>query len=547
MPACWRLWHEQHAQAKDARRQTGSAQAKADAAMELTFIGAVQVLVGLALFVAGSVEAMFAFALVSALFGGSAAILLPLLGGSSIPPVQFALLFMAMRLVVPGGGQIAELGRALRANAWLVGFVLYGVVIAFIAPRLFAGQIEVTPLRGRVEARYVSTLAYVYAVRPLAFTPQNLTTAVYLLGTLLAALASFVACRGERGRVALVRTLALVAMAHALTGIASVVLKGTPAEALLGAFRNANYAQLDHSYRGFVRMTGLWPEASSYANYGLVLFVFAFECWLRRIEPHWTGPAAALLAGALVLSTSSTAYAGLPVYALLFGLRALLFPGALPADRALWIGGGVLTLVALGSAVMIWQPHIADAFASMIRHMTVDKGETLSGLQRRFWAWQGIDAFLRSGGIGIGPGSFRSSSLATAVLGSTGVIGALTLSLHLLNAFGPLRQSTWTPVANPALSTAAACAWAMLMAVAMASILSPTCDPGTDIAFLGGAALALRRQQSVAARTRARAPRTAPPVVVEAGPKPFMLGTPRQPRGFEMPEPYVLDSTLEIA
>ncbi|WP_298189302.1 hypothetical protein [Novosphingobium sp.] len=515
--------------------------------MELTFIGAVQVLVGLGLFIAGSVEAMFAFALVSAMFGGSAAILLPVLGGSSIPPVQFALLFMAMRLVVPGAGQIAELGRALRANAWLVGFVLYGVVIAFIAPRLFAGQIDVTPLRGRVEARYVSTLAYVYAVRPLAFSPQNLTTAVYLLGTLLAALASFVACRGERGRVVLVRTLALVAMAHALTGIASVVLKGTPVEALLGAFRNASYAQLDHSYRGFVRMTGLWPEASSFANYGLVLFVFAFECWLRRIEARWTGPAAALLASALVLSTSSTAYAGLPVYAVLFVMRGLLFPGAIPADRGLWIGGAVLTLVALGSAVMIWQPHLADAFAGMIRHMTVDKGETLSGLQRRFWAWQGIDAFLKSGGIGIGPGSFRSSSLATAVLGCTGVFGAVTLSLHLLTAFGPLRQSTWTPVSSPALSTAAACAWAMVMAVAMASILYPTCDPGTDIAFLSGAALALRRQQAAARAAAAPGPIDEMPILAATSPQPFMLAAAGSPRGFVLPEPLVLDSALEIA
>jgi hypothetical protein len=518
--------------------------------MELTFIGAVQVLIGLALFVAGSVEAMFAFVLASALFGGSAAILLPLLGGSSIPPVQFALLFAAMRLLVPGAGQMATIGRALRANAWLVGFVAYGVVIAFIAPRLFAGQIDVTPLRGRVEARYVSTLAYVYSVRPLAFSPQNLTTAVYLLGTLLAALASYVACGRERGRAVLVRTLAIVGIAHALTGFASIALKGTPAEVVLSVFRNASYAQLDHAYLGFVRMTGLFPEASGYANYALLLFVFAFECWLRRIDPRWTGPAAALLGAALVLSTSSTAYAGLPVYGAVVLLRAVLFPGALPADRALWIAAALVMAVALGSAMMIWQPSFADAFGDMIRHMTVEKGESLSGLQRKFWAWQGIDAFLKSGGIGIGPGSFRSSSLATAVLGCTGVIGAVTLLMHFLRAFGPLRQSTWTPVADTALSTAAACGWAMMMGVATSSISSPSCDPGTDIAVLGGAALALRRQQAArraAAPISAQTPLREP--VSAAGPseRPFMLAGTGTPPGFVMPEPFVLDSSLEIA
>ena len=109
--------------------------------MMLTFIGAAQVLLGLALFLIGSVEAMFAFMLVSAMFGGSAALTLPALGGSSIPPVQFALVFMALRLFVPGAGQMNAVGEAARANIYLVLFVLWGAVLAFIAPRIFAGQI----------------------------------------------------------------------------------------------------------------------------------------------------------------------------------------------------------------------------------------------------------------------------------------------------------------------------------------------------------------------------------------------------------------------
>lgn len=515
--------------------------------MELTFIGAAQVLIGLALFVAGSVEAIFAFTLVSAMFGGSAAILLPVLGNSSIPPVQFALLFVAMRLLVPGAGQMSAVAGALRANGWLVAFVVYGVAIAFIAPRLFVGQIEVTPLRGRVEARYVSTLAYVYAVKPLVLSPQNLTTAVYLVGTLLAGIASFVACGRERGRVMLVRTLALVGITHALTGFASVVIRGTPAEVVLAVFRNASYAQLDQSYNGFIRMTGLLPEASTFANYGLVLFVFSFECWLRRIDPRWTGPAAALLASALALSTSSTAYAGLPTYALILAVRSLLFPGALPADRGLWIGAALLALVAAGCAVMIWQPRLADAFGDMILHMTVEKGETLSALQRKFWAWQGINAFIESRGIGIGPGSFRSSSLATAVIGCTGVIGATALLMHILTAFSPLRQSTWAPVSDQSLSTAAACSWAMIMGVAIASISSPTCDPGTDFAILSGAALALRRQQAAARMAPAPSPVAEPPPLAEAAPRPFLLAGSAVPRGFAALEPLILDSALELA
>jgi hypothetical protein len=86
--------------------------------------------------------------------------------------------------------------------------------------------------------------------------------------------------------------------------------------------------------------------------------------------------------------------------------------------------------------------------------------------------------------------------------------------------------------------------------VATSSISSPSCDPGTDIAVLGGAALALRRQQAArraAAPISAQTPLSEP--VSAAGPseRPFMLAGTGTPRGFVMPEPFVLDSSLEIA
>lgn len=474
--------------------------------MELTFIGAAQVLIGLALLLGGTVEAMFAFLLVSGLFGGSAALALPLLGGSSIPPVQFALVFMGLRLLVPGAGQMGPLSRASAANLWLVAYVVTGVVLAMIAPRLFAGQVQVTPLRGLTAARYASQAAYIYATRPLAFSPQNLTTAIYLTGTLMAAIAAHVACQQERGRRVLVRTMAIVGLAHAALGFASVLGKGTVVETALAVFRNGSYAQLDHSWRGFVRMAGIWPEASSFSTYGLVWFVLAFECWLRRIDPRWTGPAALALAAALVTSTSSTAYVGLPAYAAVVLLRGLLFPGTLAADRVLLMLLAGLVLVTTGSALLIWKPVLANDLAELFRHFTIDKGTSVSGVQRRFWAWQGVEAFLASGGIGIGPGSFRSSSLATAVLGSTGVVGSVALIAHILHAFKPLRNSTWAAAAEPRWATGASAAWAMAMGLVVASISFPSCDPGTDFAVLSGAALALRGHRRGSASVRPPAP-----------------------------------------
>lgn len=465
--------------------------------MDLTFIGMIQACIGLILFMVGTVEAMFAFLMVSALFGGSAAIVLPALGGSSMPPVQFALMFTAMRVLVPGGGQLIPLREALRDNGWLIAFATYGIAIAMIGPRLFDGKIDVTPLRGLTDARYTSQGAYIYATKPLAFSSQNITTAIYLGGTLLTALVAHVVCSRETGRATLVRVAAVIGLIHGLLGFMSVASVGTPVEAVLGLFRNGNYAQLEHSYRGFVRMTGIWPEASSYASFAFVWFVFVFECWLRRIDVRWTGAAAGILAMALVFSTSSSAYVGLALYAAIMLSRTLLLPGSVPIDRLLWMAGGLLLVVIATTGLMIWKPVIATQFAELLQHMTFDKSGSLSAQQRGFWAWQGLHAFAVSHGIGIGAGSFRSSSLLGAILGSMGVIGIVTFLAHVFHAFKPLRRSTHMVLsgangADLAAATGGAAAWAMLMGLMIASLGSPSCDPGTDFAILSGAALALR-------------------------------------------------------
>jgi hypothetical protein len=460
--------------------------------MQLTPIGAVQLLLGLALFALGSLPALFALVMVSTLFGGSAAVTLPGLGGSSVTPAHFALGFLLLRCVVPGGAPPSELLAALRGNAWLLGFVAYGVVAALVLPRLFAGMIEVTPLRGQLRARYGTELARILAAAPLRFTAQNLTTAVYLTGTAMMALATHTVLRAGEARVTLVRTAAAIGSAHALLGFASVALRDTPANAVFAFFRNGTYAQLDHEWNGFVRMNGLWPEASAFAAFALVWFVFTFECWLRRIEPRRTGPAALLLGTALVAGTASSAYLGLALFAAILTARAVVTPGLFAPDRLAWLTLVGLTATVLAAALLVFDPALAAALRELLGHMTLDKAGSFSGRQRLFWAGQGLEAFVVSHGLGIGPGSFRSSSLLTAILGSVGVIGAVAFAGHLLRAFKPLALSTWLPGSDPARDTAAAAGWAMLVGAGVASVSAPSCDPGLAFAILSGAAIALR-------------------------------------------------------
>ena len=458
--------------------------------MQLTIIGAIQVLFGLVLLLAGSVEAMFAFLLVTTLFSGSAAIVLA--SGSSIPPIDFALLFMAMRLVVPGSGQMRATVHAVEANGWLLVFVVYGLVMAFAGPRLFAGQFAFAPLRAETGATYTSRLSFLLATRSFEPSPQNMTSSIYLVGTLVAATVAHVACKAPAGRMTLVRTMVLVGIVHCLFGVLSVVGRGTAINDVLGFFRNGSYAQLTQDVEGISRMSGISTEPSTYAAFGVIWFVFLAECWLRRVNPWLTGTAAACLGAALLASTATTAYVGLAAWFGLVGLRSLFVPGAMPADRALWLAVLGLGAVVAGSLVLLWQPQLVDRIMLFLQHILVDKLSSESGIQRRFWALQGYHAFIGTYGIGVGPGSFRSSSLFTAVIGCVGAVGALALLAHALIAFKPLRWSTYVPASDPDLAVAGACAWAMLMALVVAGINAPSCDPGSDFALLSGAALALR-------------------------------------------------------
>ena len=404
--------------------------------MELTYIGLIQTAVGLAIVLAGSARAAFIFLVLSSLLDGSAAISLPALGGSSIPPVQFALLFIFLRILVPKGGLYGYIPDAIRANRWLLLFCVYGVANAIIGPRLFANEISVFPMRP-------DPTAGLFDLVPLVPTSQNLTAGTYLVGALMLAIASYVFCRVRGAAETIVSLAVWSGWFFAITGLLDILSRGTPLEQVLALFRNGDYVQLSVEVDGFVRIRGLMPEASSYAGACFTIFVLNAELWYRSVSSSRTGLMATLTGLLLVMSTSSTAYVALAGYAAFFLLRAMILPSALPQTKVkqvLLFGCLVLFLIAIA---MVLVPALPQAIYDMVLTMTVEKPASDSGQQRLFWAMQGLKAFVDSYGLGIGPGSFRSSSMIMAIIGSMGIIGILSFLLYLKAVFQPLRKSSW--------------------------------------------------------------------------------------------------------
>lgn len=463
--------------------------------MSITFIGLIQCLIGAILLVRGSLPQMFFFMLASGLFGGSAAIQLPALGGSSIPPTQFALLFLWLRIIMPSGGYGGALVPAFRRNIALALFVIYGLVTAYAGPRIFAGTVDLAPLSfGRQSD--------IYYTAPLYPSSQNLTSSVYLVGALMTAIAASIAIRFKGGVEKLVSAGIWIGWIHGLTGLMGALFKGTAMDMVLGFFRNANYAQLDQAYQGFVRMNGLFPEVSGWAAFGYAWFVFLSECWYRGIRPRAAGTTSLFLAAVLFFSTSSTAMVGLAVYFAYFVIRALAAPGATSALRlrqAVTAAGGLIFVMAVTVAV---SPAAMNAVVDLVDHMVLNKADSQSGLQRWFWAMQGWEAFVHSLGLGVGPGSFRSSSLFMAILGSMGVIGIASFLIYMVAVFAPWRLSTWGRTSDLGQSLGGAAATAAIVSLIPDAIAAPTPVPGIVFATFAGAALTLRKNDHEQTRNR---------------------------------------------
>ncbi len=453
--------------------------------MSVTLFGVLVIVTGSWLLLRGSIVAMLIFVMICSLMSGAAALAPSGLNGSTVPPAATAMPFLILRCLLPGTGTARVVGQAIRATIWLGFFALYGALTAYVLPRIFAGTIAVTPLRPIAGDN-------LFVTYPLAFSAQNVTVSVYLLLTAFGALCSFVALRQPGAPRLWARAVSVVALLHAGFGFASVVLAGTPLEAILKFFRNGFYAQLDQTVQGLVRMNGIAPEPSGYALYGFGYFVLATELWLRDVDPRWTRAASIALGSALLLSTSSTAYVGLAGYAMIGGLRLFIMPGGVRSGKLLALGAMAGLGAVLALLLVLRHPEAWNAVASMASRLLFEKGESLSGQQRLMWAKQGLAAFWASGGLGIGVGSFRSSSLVTAIIGSVGVIGTTAFVAHLLAVVKPLRRSTYHAPPPIEQRMGVAASWTVLVMLVPAAVTAASPDPGLSWGLTSGAALALR-------------------------------------------------------
>jgi hypothetical protein len=390
-------------------------------AMQITLLGAI--LVPLSLLWAYNPIRLLQLVLISAVFEAAAAMVF---GGFGLQPAMLpGVLFIAYIVSQYAlGMRYPGEGKALRAMLPLLALLFYALLSAWLLPDAFAGRILVWPQRPDFLA---------YGAAPLQFTSGNVTQSLYLTFNVTFAIA--VAIFLTRAALPYESIIA----AYLLGGYVVVALvfwqfanriAGIPfPDELLQS--NPSWAIVKQSFGSVPRIQGPFTEPSALAGY---MSGISFCClWLsvrgyRTMRPNLLF---ALALASTLLSTSTTgiltSVVGLPLTLAIASVNG--DPGAL---RRIGKTVGLLllgALIAIGP-IFVLRPALLDSVNTVVE-TTLNKGDSDSYKERSAEDAGALDTLVPTYGLGVGWGSYRSSSLIPGLLANAGVFG-MTMLLWLV-------------------------------------------------------------------------------------------------------------------
>ena len=431
--------------------------------------------------------------LFSSLTFGSLAVLPPELtaGSSFVPKTMFALLIV-LKVLVPAiaafSPRAIELAR-FQNMGFLLAFLVIGLLTTVFMPRLFAGVIEVVPLKVLGFSRS----------EPLQPSQGNITQSIYLSVSVAVAGATALMARSPRFPEQILTAVLVGGIVLLASGIIDMVVSAAGQAALLDPFRNAGYALLTNAeVLGVRRVVGLMPEASSYGSTCVALgsaLAFLRPLYAAGFYRRLASVATIMLFGMALLSTSSSAYAGVAFFSITYvanvgqrlaGLSTIGCNG-LVAEFCIAIIGMVIILL-----ILLLSPEAFDPVQRFLDEIIFNKATSDSFAERSFWNEVGWNAFLSSYGLGVGLGSARASNYFIAVISNTGFIGSSCFLIFLIQTL--LRRTFQSRQAS---ALASALKFTMVPSLCMAALGSATPDfePWLGIIFGAITGLAMRKDE----------------------------------------------------
>jgi hypothetical protein len=381
--------------------------------MPITILGLV--LVPLSLIWAMNPVRLLQLAFVASVFEAGAAAIIGSFGlpTAMVPGLLFIVFVVAQYAL---GMRYPAEGPVFWALTPLLALLAYALFSVVVLPDAFAGLIMVAPQKNDpLQPGFV----------PLAFGAGNVTQPMYL--GMNVAVATTTALFLTRSAIPYQRILsAYLFGGYIVVGLAfwqfASRVAGLPFPDTI-LYSNPSWAIVEQAMGSVPRIQGPFSEPAGLAFY---LSGLCFCClWLtahgyRQMNVTWLLAFAIL---AMLLSTSTTG-----ILTLVVGLPAILFLAAARADgQALGRLGrtaGMLAVVG-GIAltpVLIMKPQLLDMVSGVI-DSTLNKGDSESFAQRSGTDSAAMDTLGETYGLGVGWGSFRSSSLVPGLAANGGVFG----------------------------------------------------------------------------------------------------------------------------
>ncbi|RWD75128.1 hypothetical protein [Mesorhizobium sp.] len=358
-------------------------------------------------------------------FGATAVMTLTFLGGSS--PLIYTMFEALLVAAVAARRRIwFDLGSVFGSirPVWIIAsLMVYAIIGAWLFPRFFAGQTAVF-VQSKIRGTVVEA--------SLAPVSGNISqTGYFILGGLTTIALCTLLLHADR--ISQIRRgFFSWCGLHAGMGVIDFVGKNGGVGDVLAPIRTANYAIISDAYEaGFARITGPFSEASSFAAASLACLAFSYTYWRRTKSPlaQWLS---AILLFLTVLSTSSTAYAGLAVLCIPVALSMLasVLRGRVEREEILVAVLMVIGVVAV-LGISLYRADALDPFVRLINSTIINKADSASGHERTYWNVKSLQSFVDTSGLGVGFGSSRASSWPIAVLSQLGFFGSLMLAMLL--------------------------------------------------------------------------------------------------------------------
>ena len=454
--------------------------------MSLAVIGLIAFAIGVFSFFRSSSAALMA-ACCLGLLGAASAMAF---GSANITPGHLSLGFLVLAVLARknGFGYALASMQGGRPGFLLLLLVIWGFASAILMPRIFAGELMVFPMNA--DRKFIIEV-------PLYPSGANFNQAVYFASALFvfAAVSSL-----ARTNEMLKRAGAAIIIASVVNLVIVLIDTATFAVGLTNALafiRNADYSQaFSHKFLGVKRVTGAFPEASTFAMFSVGLFAFNFRLWRGGVRPQLTGLVSLFTFFAILFAFSSTGYVALMCYLAVAyarvmaksdGRRSLAIQSS--TNRLIFISLGPLAALAAATAVAI-KPDLLSPILETFDQSITSKLGSASGVERTAWNMGGLNAFADTYGLGAGLGSVRTSSFLISILANLGLIGLLLFGAFFLRLFledNSRRAPHVDDEAREYASAGRAGCFAILMA---ASVSSSTVDLGIHFYVMAGIACA---------------------------------------------------------